>query len=457
MLIWSTILLISVASAIYYLDLNPDGSKKVSGVFNVKEFGAKGDGVTDDTKAINAALDSIISNDGTLYFPKGVYVVSSEIIKIPLGKIKLLGEHSIIKLVLPEETANIQTVLRFNNVTNNITFQGITIDANRYAANPLMVHNNSQDMVNVGTVKFIDCNFINGLQTDDIFYQSGVYVRGAFESVVAIRSTFKNMDSSKTTSPVSRGLHVSEDSDKDNYTKEVIVIDCVFEDIYNYTSVDSDGLSYSNKFDSSQYKEGTLIVRGTSFKNCKGRSIKSQIQSSIIIGNKFYRDKYSGNNEIDCQYAGADISDNQFFYKDYGVGVVFGGSVRSAIHKKFYMANNTVTAINAQIDTVCGVDVKGSFTLNSISIIDNKVKGTVSRFCTLRIPFDTDNRATITGNSAETSVAFLKIWSYGIGTPVLNGVFKSNIELGAAKQIELVNSLFQPSLFLDNSNINNVK
>ena len=44
--------------------------------FNIKDFGAKGDGVTDDTEAIKKAI-TVSSN---LYFPEGVYLVSEKIV-----------------------------------------------------------------------------------------------------------------------------------------------------------------------------------------------------------------------------------------------------------------------------------------------------------------------------------------------------------------------------------------
>lgn len=47
--------------------------------FNVKDFGAVGDGVTDDREAIQAAVDACLGSDhgGTVYFPAGGYLVGT--------------------------------------------------------------------------------------------------------------------------------------------------------------------------------------------------------------------------------------------------------------------------------------------------------------------------------------------------------------------------------------------
>lgn len=47
------------------------------GIINVKSYGAKGDGVTDDTAAIQAAIDALGETGGVIFVPTGTYVIST--------------------------------------------------------------------------------------------------------------------------------------------------------------------------------------------------------------------------------------------------------------------------------------------------------------------------------------------------------------------------------------------
>lgn len=51
-------------------------NEKLAEFVSVKDFGAIGDGATDDTVAIQAAIDYLSPLGGTLYFPQGAYIVS---------------------------------------------------------------------------------------------------------------------------------------------------------------------------------------------------------------------------------------------------------------------------------------------------------------------------------------------------------------------------------------------
>ncbi len=46
--------------------------RQFSGPINVKWFGAKGDGTTDDTATVQAAINAAVK--GTVYFPTGTYI-----------------------------------------------------------------------------------------------------------------------------------------------------------------------------------------------------------------------------------------------------------------------------------------------------------------------------------------------------------------------------------------------
>lgn len=51
--------------------------EKSSAVINVEDFGAIGDGKTDDTKALQKALDSVLPLGGKVIIPRGVYMVDA--------------------------------------------------------------------------------------------------------------------------------------------------------------------------------------------------------------------------------------------------------------------------------------------------------------------------------------------------------------------------------------------
>jgi hypothetical protein len=53
-----------------------------SGIVNVKDYGVKGDGISDDTQAIQKAIQSVPRDNSkhvTIYFPKGTYIISQSL------------------------------------------------------------------------------------------------------------------------------------------------------------------------------------------------------------------------------------------------------------------------------------------------------------------------------------------------------------------------------------------
>ena len=78
---------------VYYTDVNssqwvdasPDNQ---SWIVTVKDFGAVGDGTTDDTAAFQAALDN---DDGVLYVPPGDYLIEGDVVTLARNSLVLAG------------------------------------------------------------------------------------------------------------------------------------------------------------------------------------------------------------------------------------------------------------------------------------------------------------------------------------------------------------------------------
>ncbi|MFT7582798.1 MAG: hypothetical protein ACI9MR_004481, partial [Myxococcota bacterium] len=62
------------------------------GHLDVRDFGATGDGATDDTDALQAALDAVGSEGGAVYFPPGDYLISAAL--LPRSRTLMRGEGS---------------------------------------------------------------------------------------------------------------------------------------------------------------------------------------------------------------------------------------------------------------------------------------------------------------------------------------------------------------------------
>lgn len=118
-------------------------------VYNVKTYGAKGDGLTDDTAALNTALAAVSSKGGGyLFLPRGTYEISSEIV-IPNG-VQMVG----LGWGNPPEYGQFGTVIQANsNFSVNATFPG----------NMMLAIDGQSDTYGAGASNLtLDCNNIPG-------------------------------------------------------------------------------------------------------------------------------------------------------------------------------------------------------------------------------------------------------------------------------------------------------
>ena len=125
----------------------PAGSgQEGSRVVNVREFGARGDGIADDTAAIQAAINAAKPSE-TIYFPTGIYSVANFVVKNRSG-LSFVGEGQ--KSTIKQKTgaARIATV----EASRDIAISNLSFDANGivsyggvvfYAAKGVRIENNT--------------------------------------------------------------------------------------------------------------------------------------------------------------------------------------------------------------------------------------------------------------------------------------------------------------------------
>ncbi|MFH1614334.1 MAG: right-handed parallel beta-helix repeat-containing protein [Planctomycetota bacterium] len=96
-------------------------------VFNVKDYGAIGDGTTDDTAEIQAAIDAVPRDGGTVYFPPGNYLISSGL-TVP-SNCTIMGQGWASNIKAPSD----ETDLAFFTADGkyNLRFANIHITGNR--------------------------------------------------------------------------------------------------------------------------------------------------------------------------------------------------------------------------------------------------------------------------------------------------------------------------------------
>jgi hypothetical protein len=124
--------------------VSTDVQSKLRESVSVKDFGAAGDGVTDDTAAIQTAVDYTYAIGGTLEFPDtGTYIVSQPIVVDPPSNafrnigITIVGKGATIKASSSFVTTNnkgiFESLVRKNGVNKvasreNVVFRGLKID-----------------------------------------------------------------------------------------------------------------------------------------------------------------------------------------------------------------------------------------------------------------------------------------------------------------------------------------
>lgn len=138
-----------------------------SGQVSAKWFGAKGDGVTNDTTSIQAAIDSEASH---VFFPAGTYKVQDAYSFGVINNLKLTGEDSAIRMDNHKQSTGFTSTIFLgdNNIIDGLKFISS-------AAIPVVTTSSYTMMILIlGKENLVTNCYIEGAEQDSILLSSGV-------------------------------------------------------------------------------------------------------------------------------------------------------------------------------------------------------------------------------------------------------------------------------------------
>lgn len=316
---------------------------------SVKTFGAKGDGVTDDTENIQKAIDSLKETGGILFFPVGTYLITAQLTLCSNIIITGCGEKSIIQCLTGTSGNGINMLVAIEQ--GNILIENIRIQNSHYG----------NAFPPAGTFTGMGANILmigcNNIEVSHIHASAGGgAVNGKNEGVAPIY------------------LSCCSNSRINNN---------MIDDSQNGIVIDS---WYNNNTDKSMFHSWGITIEGNTIDNVAGRGIAIDLGngdgSLSIIGNTILRFAYAGikgENIFNCvidgnaidglshdRSQGTQTSLNGYF----GIEILTGGSKCVIANNSIYnLLHDGIRMLNSNDTVITGNNIRnGSDTTDAIGI-----------------------------------------------------------------------------------------
>ena len=132
-------------------------------IYNVRDYGATGDGVTDDTAAFSEVADLINNNGGVLYAPAGSYIISDTVRLEHVGS-SLIGDNQQATYII--QSANKPAFIFGNgqNIVVNVRVENIGIICNYSAPDGACIGITLDHCVNSLINNVVVSNFAKGIK-----------------------------------------------------------------------------------------------------------------------------------------------------------------------------------------------------------------------------------------------------------------------------------------------------
>lgn len=213
---------------------------------NVKDYGAKGNGVTDDTKAFQLCIDKLRDNGGgTMEVPKGNY---------PISFLKFFGKNYSNITILGENATILQRIVGSRKSAENNKFKTF---AQRHAADGCFVFDaqvskQKDDSQSIKNIKISGLNFVSDVERhgfDELLHQISAHGVSNF-----------TVENCAFTGFLGDGIAINGGTDfskfHDAYNKDVVIRNCKF-----------DGINRNNRQAISIYYSDGFLIDKCSFRN----------------------------------------------------------------------------------------------------------------------------------------------------------------------------------------------
>lgn len=357
---------------------------------NVKSFGAKGDGVTNDTIVIQKAIDSTNQKNIKVLFPKGNYVV--DFLKIP-GNVDIEGEKG------ANIVASKKRYSSFISISGkNVELRGIKINGEDRRSIGLRIMRNSKN------IKVYECS-INNMDSTYPETTAGIRIEGKTKDILIKNNIIDSISNSPNgiqgdNPGTSRGILISRVS-QEIEPSNLQILKNVIRNIQ--TREDGDGIAIQG-----WRKNVHVIISDNFFDSCAKRAIKIMspgvlIKNNKIVNNYIHNTDYtkvmysfisiyasdvvvSGNHMIGGNaYTGIDIgtdlletpkrikvTNNEIVFSDIGIKTFIAGISMHTSARDIYLSGNIIKNVNY------GIQIRKQLTgciITSNSIINASERG----------------------------------------------------------------------------------
>lgn len=263
---------------------------QLTDVYDVKAYGAAGDGTTDDTSAIQATIDAAANEDGVVYFPLASSGYVSGSIELPNSRIMLYGGGASVSVIAASGTTGALFTLPSSSTLDHVRVYNLQFDGNSEGVHGFDMSSASNLGARSG---FFFCDFINfdrcivGTPNDRAFPVWGCTFR---DSSVGYWVNGAH--------PYLRGSQFQDNTDGvvvDGLASHWAVYDCLFADNTNGVRVTSNGDIEDSR------------IENTRFTRNSGTSLEI-VSNSHVLGCDFNPPNTSSNSAVGIQVNGASNS-----------------------------------------------------------------------------------------------------------------------------------------------------